>query len=537
MTMIIICVEGEKAAIQYDEKRSLSELRAEYPNDIPPNGVFMIQGAPLVKSHESSVTIKEALDDGMITISVKKESSSGNEEPHQNESIMIALKKGDKQKSVSFNPDKNLSKLRSSLSGFMLEKDLFEYKGAPIAKDQESKITVKEILDKNTLSIKSGKKESVVKPGKPGKADTSSVEPSKTEWTLKSDDDKDATQALDKLDEERSAAKSEGLEYYYELNKKDKKKLILKKLQINHGLLIQPKSFDKSVKTPRELLGEPIYTMPDTVLDMDKDLSFSKTTHEVRKRFSQNAKGSVGVPGLSVSASYSHEKESLHSTTEQRVYLLVSEDVPKVILSILPENIRITGEFSHAIDSVLQSSESNEIQKYFDLLGVLNEYGYFMPMKFVLGGQIWAEDTKTIKQETNAEREMESFAVAFEADLEVSGAPVQIGGGYGQLNEEQKKDVQQDAQRRISKRFRGGDPAASGKPATWIASLAKSNNWDVIRYLELKPTLDLLDDAQRSKCAEIINKHAPHPETHKLTALDMEGYAANLNAGYSDDFV
>ena len=106
---------------------------------------------------------------------------------------------------------------------------------------------------------------------------------------------------------------------------------------------------------------------------------------------------------------------------------------------------------------------------------------------------------------------MESFQVAFDVSLEAAGYPVKAGASYGQLNEEQEKDINIEASKRIKKMARGGDPAAVNVSSKFIATLGKAENWAVIKYLELLPTPELLPGDLRGRCALAIDRHRLPP--------------------------
>jgi hypothetical protein len=530
---LIVLIKGEdKRSIPFTTTNKLATLRTKLEDEsfMTAQDRFLNQGAEITPDDESKVDVKDILDGNNLTI--KPSAKPSKPEPG---SKNITFAKGTEKKNIRADPKSKLSDLRKQLEQdkHLLPTDRFEYGGAEIDLKDEAEIIVEEILKDNVLTVKASNK---VTPGKtPDAPKVDSLIP-KSGYNLNPTANPEGLKVLETIAGERAAAATTGLVYYYHLNDAEKTTLLYKKLQLTRGLLIQPKAFSKSAKDVRTLNGEPIYTMPEFTLDIDREVSFSETVHELRKRGVQTAKGSAGAFGVAVSATYTKETETFSSTKEESVYLIAREDVPKVELQFTPEQITPTNEFLQAVQGVLAMSTAKKEQQYLKLLEVLDQFGFYMATKFTLGGQVWAEDQKTVKTEIQAKSELESFGVAFEANLEASGYPVSASGGYGQLNEEKQTDIKIEGKRRITKKFKGGDPAAHGKIESWIASLGNSERWDVIKYTELKPTLDLLPSDQRNRCANIINTYCLLPDTARITALDMLGYARLLTSGYSDEF-
>lgn len=450
---LIVLIKGEdKRSIPFTTTNKLATLRTKLENEsfMTAQDRFLNQGAEITPDDESKIDVKDILDGNNLTI--KPSAKPSTPEPG---SKNITLAKGTEKKIIRADPKSKLSDLRKQLEleKHILPTDHFEFSGAEIAIKDEAEISVGEILKDSVLTVKSDKKVSPVTSGKT--PDAPKVDTPKSGFNLNPSASPEGVKVLETIAGERAAAQSNGLVYYYHLNDAEKTTLLYQKLQLTRGLLIQPKAFSKSAKDVRKLNGEPIYTMPEFTLDIDREVSFSETVHELRKRGVQTAKGSVGAFGVAVSATYTKEKETFSSTKEESVYLIAREDVPKVELQFTPEQITPTNEFLQAVQGVLAMSPDKKEQQYLKLLEVLDQFGFFMPTKFTLGGQVWAEDQKTVKTEIEAKSELESFGVAFEANLEASGYPVSASGGYGKLSEEKQTEIKIEGKRRITKKFKG----------------------------------------------------------------------------------
>jgi hypothetical protein len=413
VTKVFVAKGEDKRALPVDTDNKLSGLRSLLEGDgfMTAQDVFAINGAQIALPDESDIAVKEVARDNTLVIRPGRAAAG---------SKNITLARGERKNVVPVDPRQKLSELRVRLQAdkMITAQDRFEFSGAAIAQKDEAAITVEEVLKDIVLTVKSGS--SGIRPGEtPDRPKLDGLIPKADDYQLNPTAPEEAKKNLDKILEERGAAKTEGLAYYCNLSDAEKKQLLFSKLQLTRGLIIQPKGVNKSARAVRHLSGEPVYTMPEFTLDINRAISFSETVHELRKRGVQTAKGSAGATGVAVSGSYTHEKETFTQDREEKVYLLATEDVPKVELQFLPEQIRPTDEFLNAIGNVIDRSPGGAAteQQYFALLDVLGQFGYYVPTKFTVGGQIWAEDRKQVKSQVEAEREMTSFGVSFEANL------------------------------------------------------------------------------------------------------------------------
>jgi hypothetical protein len=531
---------GSKVRRTVNVKMFLHDLRQELAKLDPPMAAadrFVVDGSEIPdEDEEKNTPIEAVLKKNVLT--VKRAAVKPG-------SVRVKLDFGeDHEISYEVKPEMLLSDLRKELAGktppLMAEGDRFLVDGAilPVSqeKDPESKVEI--ALKKNVLTIK--KKEGAASPvtlgkgtGTAPKIDTLKASPDKLTYTANTS----AATALTQLKADTAAAKSATLEYYYKLKDKAKRDLLLNKLQLRNGLTFRPNGFTQADEQVVEMDAFPGMHIPADVLDSTSQMTFSETVHELRKKGVETNSNSAGFAGIGLSTKYTKETESLTVSKKTKVFLWASQDIPKVELFVQREALRPTGAFVDAVRGAVGTSGDLTEANYTALLDVLNLYGFYAAMRVWLGGQIYAEQSQEISEQVQANREMESFQVAFEVSLEVVGYPVKAGTSYGQLNEEQKKDINVQASKRISKKAKGGDPAAVNAPATFITTLGKAESWAVIKYLELLPTPDLLPAELKARCAQAIDKYCLSPNTAKKTTLDMKKYALALNVGGSDDFV
>ena len=419
----------------------------------------------------------------------------------------------------------------------MGEGDLFQMKGAEISKANEADFSGQDVLENSTIKLKISKpvvEKPVVEIGEtPKPPSTSGLTGSDKPLGLKPDAGVSGDPTESAIKPDAGTATTDNEVEYINLSTADRKKLF-DRLQLSKAIKLTLTGFEKCFPYTITWQQEPYHLVPENTLRVDKSFSFSKTIHELRKRGVQNVKASGGGFGVAVSAEYKKEKESLSRQETTTAYLLTTYDVPKIKLSIPVDRITVSRDFENNVRKAIAITDSTA--GYFELLNVLNQYGFYVPTVFTLGGQIYAEDTKHIQSTVEAETETEAFAVALEANLMISGVPVKVGGGYGQSNSTEETNARLNAARAIQKNVRGGDPAKSNDSAPWIASLGPYSRWAVMEYVELTPTIKFLNPLDRAKCAKLINQHFLSGQTQKKTVVDMGSYATSLIEEAAEDF-
>ncbi len=445
----------------------------------------------------------------------------------------VTIQKGTSKNLTKLDLEQDLSVLRQQLikKDIMVAGDLFQFNGADIKITQEADFSGKEILKDGVITLKSSQK---VKPGQtPNTPDTKKLLEGDKSDTLKLEPDVHKDPTKDVIKPDSGIATTDHEVEYISLSPEDRKKLF-DRLQLFKAINMTSTGFEKCFPDMITWQNEPDELVPENTLVVDKSFSFSKVIHELRKRGVRNVKASGGGYGVAISAEYKQDKESLSRQETTKAYLLTTYSVPKAKLSIPIDKVSISQEFEKEVRNAI--AIKNSTAAYFRLLNVLNKYGFYIPTVFTLGGQIYAEDIKDIQSTTEAESKTESFAVALETNLTLSGVPVNIGGGYGQSDSKKETDARLDAAQKIHKQVRGGDPAKSNESAKWIASLGPYSKWAVIEYVELIPTIKFLDPLNRNKCTKLINQHFLSSETQKKTVIDMGSYASSLMEDLVVDF-
>lgn len=453
----------------------------------------------------------------------------------------ISLIKKESKTIVRVNPNSLLKKLRNQLEEkkLMVKTDLFTFQKSDILKEDEESIKVSEILGKNTeICLKP--KESFIQGGtvdKPGDViPIVDVKP-----TLSLPDNWSSippTVELDRPGVSTGPGISTGTgDAFFNLPSDAKAKLEANILQMYNGIIVDERGLRK---TAEPSIIHTVYNpakgvIPTIVFDMDASLSFSKTTHEIRKMSTTATNASFGIFGIQLSAKYSESQENISSSEETLSYISSCYSVDKVELTLTEEDINgnrilyTTPAFTNAIKKALDFP--HEAGAYKILMDeVLTQFGFYVATKVSVGGKLFLETQEKISSWADAEKKKQEYGFGLQASLTAGSVPVSGGIGFSQgLSEEEKNSLLQKFQR-LRKNAIGGNAALVPAPSQWISSLESYETWRTIDYKKIKPSLAFLPDRLGSKCARLIlgcvDEEPLQSKIHEV--VDLKSYARSV---------
>ncbi|MGD1703322.1 MAC/perforin domain-containing protein [Dapis sp. BLCC M229] len=206
---------------------------------------------------------------------------------------------------------------------------------------------------------------------------------------------------------------------------------------------------------------------------------------------------------------------------KNKSYLLAEYVRPKLILSVDLDNIKLKDDFKKKVENAL---DQDEWSSFIELNHLLNEYGYFVPLEFTIGGKICAQ-TEVNSQISANSQTYASFESAFASKLNLFSSE---GSGEGKTSakSEMKSSQNMFSESDIELEFYGGIGAAAINPLGWIHSLNSYKTWQVIKYGNLVPIICFFDPKLRSKAIRAFVRYSYYPETDKPVLLNGIHYAS-----------
>ncbi|NET75604.1 MAC/perforin domain-containing protein [Okeania sp. SIO1F9] len=207
-------------------------------------------------------------------------------------------------------------------------------------------------------------------------------------------------------------------------------------------------------------------------------------------------------------------------SAKSKTYLFAEYTIPKVILSVDWEDIKLKPNFKSKVENAL--GDDDEFYSFVKLNHLLNEYGYFVPLKFTLGGKICAESEVKSKIDSSSEQ-FASFKSSFASSLNLFGAGSE---GEGKSEGEIKASQNMSSKMDMELEYYGGLGSAITNPIGWMMSLNSYKTWTVIKYSELVPIICFFEPDLRNKAIRAFMRYSYYPDTDKPLLLNGVSYAS-----------
>lgn len=209
---------------------------------------------------------------------------------------------------------------------------------------------------------------------------------------------------------------------------------------------------------------------------------------------------SLAKPWATVEASFDDAKKEPTTTKKVRSYYTERLICDKVYLSIDPEQIIPDYGFIQKVKAAVANKE-NEVDKYQALVEVLNEWGWYVPLKLTLGSFLYATKIKEVDSLEQAKTESANFSANFNAEFK------RLATGEGDSTGPTGKTTIEKEQ--IVFFQNGGSIIGKDNFRNWVESLDDAKTWELVGYTKLYPSLMLLnnkEDTTLGDCLGVLRK-------------------------------
>lgn len=325
-------------------------------------------------------------------------------------------------------------------------------------------------------------------------------------------------------------ATDDGVSRYNLLND-DQKKAIFDNIQVFRGLTIGSDTFGKTFNDVYTWAAgyTPAANNPRVITELVSNYAFNRVTKEVKSFSSDASSVNFSSPYGSGEAEYKTEKSKTTSSSKVTEYLMTKYIVRKVDLKVDPQRLVVSPAFVAAVRNALKNNEKTA-EGYSNLIAVLNDFGYYVPIEFTLGGAILGTDSTQISDFSEAESEKKEFNSSFKAEFEGIGG----GAAYKNASGTDKTNTTSTKYQNITMQLIGGDPGLEKDYPKWAESLKPAIKWSMADVGRFLPSLLLLaqDDEGRQllgKAINLIEKYGSNGNTARLQPfIDMHAYNTTM---------
>lgn len=403
------------------------------------------------------------------------------------------------------------------------EEDHFEKEGFIIFKEDEANFFVKNIIEDKVITVKPTEKflrsdeKSVPQINIPQISDSQSL---KRQGILKEA----------KFQSDKSIGSTSKLDSYDNLD------------AIHQEEFIKSKRLNRSLKGNLEFCQEdsikwrklPNASEPKHTLQTQIYYTYNDNSYEIKKFVSGHAGLSMGIFGFGFKNEYTCKDEQINFSKETEVHITALHYVPKIEIFISIDDIQPSQKFTNTV-RLLNIQEYSE-NEYLKLIKILDQYGYYLPTSFILGGAMYSSTKESVTTHQEASKVSRKFGSAFEAKLKLLDISIGNSASLQRATEQTKSRDSLTEKNNISLSLIGGDPATLNHPTKWIESLGPSKNWSILEYGDVIPIINILDKPLQSFCKSLILEHC-HYTNKKLSSAAPSTNMKAYGALFAEDFL
>lgn len=266
-----------------------------------------------------------------------------------------------------------------------------------------------------------------------------------------------------------------------------------KKKQLFRGIVFsENKGVSKSFSDVFVMNSVPKTLVETQNTSFESHYAFSKESCDISLITSKKGSLSLNTPYADAHAEFSQQKSKASHSEYTTEYLL-----SKLIISLMSFQIDVescvpTVEFITRVNEVMKTKIEAE-RKVVLLMEVLDEFGFYIPMEFTMGGALYATETTEVKEISHAETEKSDFSA--QANAKFCG----YGGGMSFFSgdEESSGSSSSSKYKNIEVKQIGGVAGNTENKEFFEASLTTLENWAIVDIAKFYPTILLLTKANQ----------------------------------------
>lgn len=237
--------------------------------------------------------------------------------------------------------------------------------------------------------------------------------------------------------------------------------------------------------------------------------SYTEFESSLQRQCVTETTATVGMPGIfKVDASYNSASARATHDKQIRIFVQASRIARKAEILFVPDKIFLAQEFTTKIEQACGPGTTT--QQATQLLGVLEDYGQFVPMSIFMGGRLTLFTSTELNDHSEFDSVSHEIRAAATAKLESGSGAGASGGKTGQ--ESTTTTVRQGSQ--LQSEVRGGDPSQANSQiqdfgTVWQTTVGPYHRWATIGYggRSLLPIINILPDELAKTCLEILRKY------------------------------
>ncbi|MBO0131799.1 MULTISPECIES: RICIN domain-containing protein [Agrobacterium] len=303
-------------------------------------------------------------------------------------------------------------------------------------------------------------------------------------------------------------------------------------------VLRRPGAEALSAQPANIVVAKPLYRKPAFAGYFENYFAFSEEVHQNQKNGVTNLKFSLAVSagvavrgGLGVAVSSSRQSQEGAGGLQKQVFITSNFFLPRIELSFDDRKPCASQEFIDACREVMDDYQTIE-GRFSALRKVLDAFGHFAPTMILVGGRLFATETRTYEGAQTTSDVTKRFAASVKANLKTVSANVEASVEGEDSSQDQASENSRKENQSATFHAMGGEGGLVQYAGGWIRSLSDYRRWSVVQREDLVPSINLLPTDLRDACWSILGEFAARSTKRDL--LYRENAAFIFYGEYGD---
>jgi len=256
---------------------------------------------------------------------------------------------------------------------------------------------------------------------------------------------------------------------------------------------------------------------------------FSQFAQSMAVSSSNSASLSVDTPYGGGESAYDYAQSHSSSSSSVNTYCVGTYNVNIANVLLDQTQIQLSQDFVTALTNAAETSGA--ASQFVAVVKVLNQFGWYLPTAFSVGGVLYTSATSQSTSWSEAQSTSSSFGASFKASFDGIGG----GAAYKQADTSGTSSSGSTGSDSLAFTAIGGTASDSNDYKAWSTSLMNAQNWNIQSYQSLLPSVFFLYNmsGQKPLLADIANlianQYANCPELGSLQpVIDCGQYAQSI---------
>lgn len=257
-----------------------------------------------------------------------------------------------------------------------------------------------------------------------------------------------------------------------------------------------------------------LYRRPGFAGYFENFFTSSEAVHQSQKngvtnlKFSLSVAGGVTVrAGVGAAMASSEQSQFNDGSVKKKVYITSNFFLPRIELSFDDRKPCASQDFVDACREAVESSRDARA-RFLALRKVLDAFGHFAATQTLIGGRLFATETKDYEGAETASNVTKRFAAEVKASLNAPTVNAEAGASVERSNQAIASDKSRAEAQVSTFHAVGGEGGLVQNAAAWVESLFDYRRWSAVQRENLIPSINLLPADLRADCWSVLETYA-----------------------------